>query len=452
MEGRRRGPRAACAPAWAVSRRAVVAGALGALATPALSRAAATEAVDVAIVGAGAAGLTAATRLRSLGRRVVVLEARGRPGGRVHTDRRLGEPFDSGAHYLHWAERNPWRAVAARLGVEVGEESASPGFGIYANGLALPDEARSRRRRAFLRIDALIAAGTDPDRSVADAVRAAGEDARESAAGLMRLTLGEEPDRVSAADYEQLWSGEDLVCPDGYGTLLERYASGLPVRYAETVRRLDWSGPGVRVETSGGVLHARAAIVTVSVGVLRSGRFAFNPGLPPETEAALQGLGMGAYTKIALRMDRSRLRGTALTNALDLGPPDGVVSVEAWPFGRDLVICYLGGDFARALCAAGEREAVDHAAERLGRIFGSGVRAAVAGGALADWWTDHLSAGSYSIARPGHAAARLALRRPIGRRIWLAGEASAGGGAMTAGGAALEGERAAAEVARAIGA
>ena len=68
------------------------------------------------------------------------------------------------------------------------------------------------------------------------------------------------------------------------------------------------------------------------------------------------------------------------------------------------------------------------------------------GGRLAGWWTDPFARGSYSIARPGHAGAREALRAPIGERIWLAGEATAGGGAMTVGGATLEGERAAAAV------
>ena len=75
--------------------------------------------------------------------------------------------------------------------------------------------------------------------------------------------------------------------------------------------------------------------------------------------------------------------------------------------------------------------------------FGARARDAVIDGRLAGWWTDPFARGSYSIADPGHAAAREALRAPIGERIWLAGEATAGGGAMTVGGAYLEGERAA---------
>ena len=79
-------------------------------------------------------------------------------------------------------------------------------------------------------------------------------------------------------------------------------------------------------------------------------------------------------------------------------------------------------------------------------MLGAQARTAVTGARLAGWWTDPFAFGSYSIARPGSADAREALRAPVGDRIWLAGEASAGGGAMTAGGAFLEGERAAAAV------
>ncbi len=60
-------------------------------------------------------------------------------------------------------------------------------------------------------------------------------------------------------------------------------------------------------------------------------------------------------------------------------------------------------------------------------VFGADIRAAITGGRLAAWWTDPYSHGSYSIARPGHLAAREALRVPVGDRIFLSGEG--GGGA-----------------------
>ena len=97
----------------------------------------------------------------------------------------------------------------------------------------------------------------------------------------------------------------------------------------------------------------------------------------------------------------------------------------------------------RGSCEAGERAAIDFATERLVSAFGARARDAAHRWA-ARWLVDRsVRARLHSIADPGHAAAREALRAPIGDRIWLTGEATAGGGAMTVGGAYLEGERAA---------
>ncbi len=86
------------------------------------------------------------------------------------------------------------------------------------------------------------------------------------------------------------------------------------------------------------------------------------------------------------------------------------------------------------------------ATERLTAILGNKAAGAVTGGRLAAWWTDPHALGSYSIVAPGHAGARDTLQQPVGDRLFFAGEALAGGGAMTVGGATLDGERAAREV------
>ena len=80
--------------------------------------------VDVVVIGAGAAGLTAARELVSAGLAVRVLEARGRVGGRAWTDREtFGVPIDRGCAWLHSADRNPWATYAREHGFTVLERS-----------------------------------------------------------------------------------------------------------------------------------------------------------------------------------------------------------------------------------------------------------------------------------------------------------------------------------------
>ncbi|QFU15761.1 flavin monoamine oxidase family protein [Microvirga thermotolerans] len=426
-----------------ITRRGLLAGAVS---LPLIRQARAADR-DVLVVGAGAAGLSAAKVLRQAGLATEVLEARGRIGGRVYTDRSLGPYFDAGAHYIHWAERNPWRRIAQELNVPLNEE-ASDGFKAFRNGVPVPETERRRRRAAYRDLENLLEATGSVDASFADAVHGRTPEVADAAGGIALFALGEEPARVSVQDYDQLWSGDDFIPLGGYGTLVERYGADVPVRLETPVTHLDWSGGRVEARTPKGTLTARAAILTVPVGVLQAEGIRFVPGLPTETAAALSGLHMGALTKIALHLDRARFGSVEATDFTDINGRGEAMSFEFWPDGQDIALAYFGGDYARGLCEAGEPAAIDHAVERLSAMVGSRARAAVRGGRLAGWWSDPLARGSYSIANPGHVAARLALRIPIGERIWLAGEASAEGGAMTAGGATLEGERAAREVIR----
>lgn len=444
-----------------LSRRSLMA---GAAVLAALPKARAAADADVVVIGAGAAGLAAAAAIRRSGHSVVVLEARDRIGGRAFTETGLGpgRSFDAGGQYVHWAERNPWREIATAAKVRTSDDATSPWPVLVKDGVRASEAERRQRRAGFGRVSLLLDHPAGPDRSVAEAVAREDEAARAAATGLTRLTLGEEPDQVSCADYDQLWSGDDIWV-DGYGALVARHYADLPVRLGTPATAIDWRGAGVAVETPRGTVRAACAVLTVPVGVLAAGALRFTPDLPAANAEAVAGLRMGAYTKIGLALDPARLRTQTLGNQdlgnqdlrdaviLRSGTPGLTAYLEMQPFGKPLAVFHCGGDGARALCEAGEGEAVAAATDHLVGVFGAGIRSGIVAGRLAAWWTDPFSRGSYSIARPGHLSAREALRAPVADRIFLAGEALAGGGAMTVGGATLDGERAAGEVLKRLG-
>ena len=125
--------------------------------------------VDVVIVGAGAAGLSAATSAASHGLSFVLLEASHRIGGRAHTaDLVPGQPFDLGCHWMHSASLNPFVGIAERLGFryrrECGWNSTIHHYGAFL------DDARTRAVDALVEADeeAIVAAARDGDCAVAD--------------------------------------------------------------------------------------------------------------------------------------------------------------------------------------------------------------------------------------------------------------------------------------------
>lgn len=264
----------------------------------------------------------------------------------------------------------------------------------------------------------------------------------------MLLSIGEESGRISARDYQRLWSGDDFVVPTGYGNLVARHGEGLDIRLDEPVSAIRWDGPRVEVTTRSGTLKARACIVTVPVGVLKAGGIRFTPQLPTRTRDALDGMVMGALTKIAFRVEGDRFGIAPGTSYLEAGAPEEMINFDLFPDGKDIIIGYFGGDFARKLSLAGRREAEAQVVDALARMIGEDFRKAVKAASFPAWWTDPFSHGSYSVCLPGHETARDRLAEPVGGRIWFAGEATAGGGAMTVGGATLAGRAAAVAVAR----
>ena len=144
-----------------VSRRSFLAASAAAAASPALGAVPASGEVDVAIVGAGAAGIAAARRVAAAKRRFALVEASDHIGGRCVTDTRtFGVPFDRGAHWIHMPDINPVAQLAPQAGIDI--YAAPPGQKVrigrrYAREGEMEDflsqrwcapSARSTRRRA----------------------------------------------------------------------------------------------------------------------------------------------------------------------------------------------------------------------------------------------------------------------------------------------------------------
>lgn len=406
--------------------------------------------VDVLIVGAGAAGLSAAHECRQLGLTFRLIEARDRIGGRAFTDTTLGASFDAGAEIIHFADRNPWVQIARRMNAELDLSGGRMGgWQVFADGKPLGVLERGRRWQAFRSMESRLAAveRAGRDMSLAEAVAELDPEQRAIARSGLLLVLGEDGERISVLDNQQLWSGPDYTTADGYGALVASYGHDLPVSLSVTAQTIRWGHGGVEAETSAGTIRARAAIITVPVGVLNSGAIRFTPDLPSATQSALAGIGMGALTKIALRLSGDRFDLDDSTTLMDGTRAEAMTMIEMFPRGKPLAVALCGGDFARGLGTAGEAAAIAHVTDTLAGMLGSNLRRAVTSGRLASWWADPLSRGAYSVCLPGHSAARAALAEPVAARLWFAGEATAGGGSMTVGGATLSARKAAVDCA-----
>src|SRR5215813_6967216 len=217
--------------------------------------------VDVAVIGAGAAGIGAARRLREAGTvSMVVLEARERVGGRVHTIAPAGFPLDRGAEWLHSADRNPLAPIAQRLGFSVHRRPPEWVSRLRRSGASLEAEADWIATRQAHFLARRIAATEPADRSLASLLTPGGR-WNELLDATSTWGNGAELDRVSVKDYARYEdSGVNWRLRDGYGRLFERLADRLPVALDAAVSRVDHSGRMIRLETKRGTVTARRVI------------------------------------------------------------------------------------------------------------------------------------------------------------------------------------------------
>ncbi|GGL72479.1 flavin monoamine oxidase family protein [Wenxinia marina] len=407
--------------------------------------------VDVVVIGAGAAGLAAAKRLIAEGKSVQVLEAMDRIGGRAWTTSDwFGMPFDIGCAWLHAGDRNPfladahahdWTLFVHDMGVDH----------LYFGDRRASEAEIAEMEAAEEALAAAIAAHDGPDDRLSSVIHAC-HALRAAATFGGPMDFAQDDDEISIADFN---AAADLdpnyFTKEGFGALVARWGADVPVRTGCPVREVDWSGTGVRVAGEWGSVRGRAAILTVSPGVLAFEEILFTPRLPPAHLEAAFDLPMGLLTKIPLRIEGDRFGLQAFDDLLIERHARHDVFFLCFPFDTDLMVGFVGGDFAWEVEAAGKAAAVDFATDRLAAIFGSGVRKAVTAGHMTNWSGERWVRGAYAAARPGKAAARGVLAQSIGERLWCSGEHLAGPLIQTCGGARLSGEAVAGEVMRHLG-
>ena len=228
-----------------------------------------TDRVEVAVIGAGAAGLAAAIALTARGVPYVLLEASHRIGGRAHTEYPPdGAAFDLGCHWMHSASINPFVPIADQYSIRYEKRDGyGPEEGYFRGGQWVSEPALESLEEEFEAAEAVLAqAWSDGlDKSVAEVTERDGE-WTSVLDYYTALNTSSDSDQVSIGDmvsYEDTHENWPVV--DGYGQLVERWGSGVPVSLNTEVRTIHWGDADVRLETTRGDVQAQRVIITVSL-------------------------------------------------------------------------------------------------------------------------------------------------------------------------------------------
>ena len=385
--------------------------------------------VDVVIIGAGSAGLSAAKAAASHGLSFALIEASHRIGGRAYTEEFApGMPYDLGCHWMHSASLNAFVAIADEHGFSYRRDSQWRS-NIFAGGAFLPDDERQRWMDGMDADHATIAAAGAEGRdvAVADVIDLSAPWAP-FMAYWFSLGTSRDVDQVSVLDVTNYNDTEEnWPLREGFGALVARWAAGVPVTLNARAERISWGGSGVRVETARGTISGRTALVTVSTNVLTSGGIVFDPVLPDWKLEAAAALPLGVHNRIGIMLRDNPFPPEApATATVQIGDADEVpMAIQIRPFGMDYVSGVTGGRHGSWLERAGIAASVEHLTERLVAAYGSSIRASLSERTIVTAWeNDPWTLGSYSGATPGNGHQRAELARPVEDRLFFAGEAA----------------------------
>ena len=385
---------------------------------------------DAIVIGAGVAGLAAARKLQENGKKVAIVEARERIGGRVETDQTtFSRPFDVGAHWFHQEEpeQNPLANWARQQGVQ-----QQPDRTRYESQKFVDQQHRQ----------ADLWSNSKGDRPLSELPSVKGEWAAEARNLLGPLSVGVELDRASSKDFRTMIDEKaDLVAPGGMAQVVDKLAEGLEVRLSTPVSLVEWTSQGCWVTAGSEKLEADQVVITLPVGVLQKETVKFQPALPAWKNKAIQSLQMGHLKKIAFEFPPGQLSAGADTGLQVKGSP---MFHLVRPEGSDMSVTLVGGRTAQEWEQLGPEAAQQKVLTELRSVYGPSLTPQAA--TVTHWEGDPLSGGSYSAAKPGHQSARAELARPVEGRLFFAGEACDEEWATTVAGAFLSGQQAAQDI------
>jgi monoamine oxidase len=437
---------------------------------------------DVLVVGAGAAGLAAARRLAECGRRVAVVEARDRIGGRIFTRHvpaaipGLTVPLELGAEFVHGLPAESWRLIH-EAGLETQELDGS--MLAFEQGRLQPADAAPDAAPDLQEMCRWLArqpAGTDP--AFSDYLRRAGIDGRRrrravryvegfNAAdhrliGVAALALQQAAeDAIQASRLFHVRAGYDSMASFLHRAIV---SAGAVLLLQRTVSRIDWRPGTVSAQGAGPngepfVIEANRAVITLPLGVLQAGSVRFDPA-PSVLQSEVARLVMGEVVRVVLEfrtrfwqadavLSQHSMLAQELQHLSFLFTDNGLPGTWWTPHpDRAAVLTgWVGGPCAASL---ERRGIVGRCLHSLAGIFGlphESVEAQLQGAHFHDWHTDPFSRGAYSYAPAGALTASANLAEPIERTLYLAGEHTCVSGHWgTVHGALQSGDAAAARV------
>ena len=240
-----------------------------------------------------------------------------------------------------------------------------------------------------------------------------------------------------------------MTIPGGYSQLSSYLSQGLDIELNTVVTAVTYNNQGVTITTSKGVYSADRAVMTVPIGVLRSGDIQFSPTLPQSKLDAINLIGSGTINKTWMIFPHT-FWDTNTVLFQYMSDPKGHFS-EWYSFDNletySVLLAFNGGSEAIEMESLTDEEITAEAMTILRTMFGADIPEPV-DVIQTRWNSDPFAKGAYSFLRAGAVAVRDRnnLAENVIERLFFAGEATSVANYATTEGAIRSGRKAAIDV------
>lgn len=280
----------------------------------------------VMVVGAGVSGLCAANELTKLGFNVILVDARDRIGGRIHSiELENGRFIELGAHFMHGIKDNPIYNLHEKYKIEI-KPYANNEWAVYdIEGNKLNKNKLTSLVKEYehiIRTLSIERQSDTKDRFTAEEIQSIDLDKLKqkikNSDDLEKIIKMINLEKINKETFFHYKLGvnkkeheSNYLVINGYIKLLEgllkeaNHTGLLTVRLSTEITKIDHSSYEIVAHTKEGeMIHADAMICTLPLGVLKNGNVKFDPLLPKAKMAAINTLKMAVLNKVILEFDR----------------------------------------------------------------------------------------------------------------------------------------------------
>jgi monoamine oxidase len=420
--------------------------------------------IDIIIIGAGIAGISAGFELVKKGFKVLILEARDRIGGRIWTNDKFNIPLDLGASWIHESEGNPLSQLVEQFQIKTVSFDYDDTTTYYADGSQINEEDESYYEELFDQIfeqlETLRNKREDEDQediSLGEAITEIlkNEDLDQEDLTVINYLLNTTIEHEYAGDLNNLslyywdndqgFDGEDLIFPQGYSQILQPMVKDLTIQLNQIVQKIDYTNQ-IEVTTNQGIFKAKYGIFTLPLGVLKAGKVEFLPPLPNQKKEAINHLKMGVLNKVYLKFPEVFWDDSQMLEYISNNKGEWCEWANFQPIiNQPILLGFNAANYGSQIEEYSDQEIIESALNVLKTIY-KNVPDPV-DYLITRWHKDQFSYGSYSYLPVGATPEDYDhLAQAIDDKLFFAGEATSKDYFATVHGAFLSGKRVANEI------